>query len=43
MLKYVLIIILLVCILGGFYIYNEYFRVKNIFEEIKLPMPLYQP
>jgi len=48
--KYFLIIVLiLLIILGyyiynkGYYIYNKYFMPKSIFEEIKLPMPLYQP
>jgi len=41
--KYFLVIIIIFLVILGFYIYNKYFVPKSIFEEIKLPMPLYQP
>jgi len=41
--KHFLIIILILLMFASYYIYHKYFIPKSIFQEIKLPLPLYQP
>ncbi len=41
--KILIIGLILLLILTAYLIYNKFFKESSIFEEIKIPEPLYQP